>query len=82
MYRERIEFLPSKNLPSFSILFATNLWRSSPAQTGQTNIEIITQTEAPMSIVDNLLCAMSTISSTLKPDIDTKQNVNMKINIP
>ncbi|KAF7823185.1 hypothetical protein G2W53_021329 [Senna tora] len=64
------------------------LWReimvcnSSPAQTGQTKMEIMIHAEPPMRMVEILLCAISMISSSRNPDTDIKENVKMNIRSP
>lgn len=45
-------------------------------------MEIITQAEPPMNMVDSLLCAISNTSTSRKPDTDIKENVKMNISIP
>lgn len=49
-----IDFVPSKKFPSFSMLAATELWRSSPIQTGQMQIQTMRELQLPTMIVDNL----------------------------
>lgn len=64
------------------MLRAMRLWRSSPAQTGEMEMEMTTQAQTPRKIVETLFSRSKNISSSRSPDMDTKANVKMAIIIP